>query len=184
MKPVIPMLYIFLLFSCGICCGQHNPMRPSDVIIEGHVIEGKSFKTRTSIYTSVTIRILKIFKGNITDSLIEVVEEGGSIDGQQLDINDGTVGASLNDEGIFFLDSNKTGATLKSNLLSYSLASSFIGYRFGPVRVGNHLATCKGVTYDDIEKDLYEPIEAATGQKRKVLGKNGFEIEAAKKQKK
>ena len=198
MKPFIAFFYVFsLILYCNVSVGQQtvvlpsnknsnekNPMRRADIVIEGHVISAKCFKTETNIYTSIIVRALKIFKGNGKDSLIEVIEEGGQLDGVDVTVYDGTIEAHLNDEGIFFLDSNKTQISLRTELKSYVFASDFIGYRFGGARVGNHLATCRGVTYDDIEKDLYQPIETATGQKRKVLGLNSFETKEKKQQKK
>ncbi len=46
--------------------------------------------------------------------------------------------------------------------------------------VAQHVATCGSMAYDNLEKDLLQPIEAVTKTQRKVLGPNMFERKATK----
>jgi hypothetical protein len=53
-------------------------VKQSDIVIEGEVIKAEGFSVDSvAIYTSAIVRISKIFKGNISDSTIEVVLIGG-----------------------------------------------------------------------------------------------------------
>lgn len=61
----------------------------STYIFEGHIIRTNSYWTQDStyIYTSSTIEIYKIFKGNIDCGTVEVITEGGQVGDKSLSIS-------------------------------------------------------------------------------------------------
>jgi hypothetical protein len=140
-------------------------VKNSDLVIEAHVLSTKGFKTNSGIYTSATVRILKLFKGTINDSIIEVVSEFGQVDGEGVFPSDGGWFAlGPEEEGLLFLNVNTTVNKLKENLPSYV-----------PSHGKASLIRYSGNTAVGLEKGLFADIEAVTGQKRKVLGLNEFE---------
>jgi hypothetical protein len=157
----------------------------SDVIIEGQVINTRGFENdeKTSIYTSATIRISKIFKGAIVDSTIEIVFEGGKL-GDKRQILTHAFYIDKGRDGIFFLKANNSSAVLGDKANSYILpmgTSSYIEYHHDPV---NHPATSPGTSYDDIEKDLFQHIEAITKLPRIIIGSSIFDRKATTNRKK
>ncbi len=73
---------------------EHHTTLPSlaekvakaDAVIEGMVIETKGYdsKDKSTIYTSALVRVSKIFKGTVSDIIIELVFEGGYTDEHRL----------------------------------------------------------------------------------------------------
>jgi hypothetical protein len=188
------IFFLVLFFSIDLCIAQSIPssqdsiletnVKISDLIVEGKVISSRGFKSRKSqIFTSATIRVSKVFKGQISDTLIELVFYGGQYENTVAIVSDGFE-ISDGEEGIFFLKHNTTFANYRKELLSYEPEGLPISYHDWPYMVAHHMATSQGVTYDDLEKDLFQRIESATGQKRKVFSPNMFETEATKKQQK
>jgi hypothetical protein len=152
----------------------------SDVIIEGQVINTRGFENveKTSIYTSATIRISKIFKGSIVDSTIEIVFEGGKL-GDKRQILTHAFYIDKGRDGVFFLKANTSSAVLGDKSNSYILpmgTSSYIEYHHDPV---NHPATSPGSSYNDIEKDLFQRIEAITKVPRIIVSASIFDRKAA-----
>ncbi len=154
----------------------------SDVVIEGKGISGKPFRVNGNIYTAVTVNVSKIFKGDLSDTIIEIVYEGGcmmkdttggkiAIE-QCVTLSDGGFGISPGSDGVLLLRTNNT-ARLDPKLHSYMMYY-YIKYHHGGEMVAHHIATSRGVTYDDLEKDLFQHIEAATKTPRKVIKLNSF----------
>lgn len=187
---------IFILFVVLplICTAQSTPdashllLNPTleqlasqaDIIIEGAVIKTEGFQNN-SVYTSATVKISRLFKGDISDSIIEIVYQGGESKDIILIASHG-VKLSTEMSGMFFLKKNETGIRLNKNIQSYTMYRgnrSCARYnthpQFGP------RAKINDVKYDDFEKDLYLAIEAITHIPRMVFGLNTFEIEEAKK---
>jgi len=188
MKPFISIFSsILFILSINICSAQktsglESVINQSDVVIEGKGIAGKHFRVNGNIYTAVTVNVSKIFKGAISDTLIEVVYEGGcmmkdtsgggiAIE-QCVTVSDGGFGVSPGSDGVLLLHANNT-ARLDPKIHSYMMYD-YIKYHHGGEMVAHHVATSRGVTYDDLEKDLFQRIEAATKTPRKVIKLNSF----------
>jgi hypothetical protein len=176
---ILSMIFFFLYSNIGLSqITTPNPpltkvtliercVSKSELIIEVHAITSNSFKAQNhNIYTAVIYKVLKTFKGNYTDSIIEVVYEGGSVDGQETMVTDYYEGLS-GDEGILFLNT-KSNISFNKNLQAYLPNTGITYNKF------SRNARCIEIVFDDIEKEIFQPIEAATGQKRKVLNKNMF----------
>ena len=87
MKKMFSILtLIFSFISCTIF-GQINAdlVNTSDLIIEGKVIEQRCIEVteNNNIYTLNTIKVFKIFKGNLSQETITLVTLGGKIDNRE-----------------------------------------------------------------------------------------------------
>jgi hypothetical protein len=154
----------------------------AEAIVEGAVIETKGFQNEgmSCIYTSATIKISKIFKGEISDSTIELIFIGGRMGDRFAHVSD-AFSIIKGQEGMFFIKNNRTGYSMQNTSKSFIPSNGYYCYIEYHHDLANHKATCPGVYYDDLEKDLYPSIEAATGISKKILCLNTFEIEALKK---
>lgn len=155
----------------------HDFISKADVIAEGRVISSTGFELEgKGIYTSAIIKITKLFRGSASDSVIELVYQGGMVNGI-LDINvGGKLALSKGNEGIFAASENNTGIKLAKGLKSYIKPIEYIMYIDRKyVGDGNHIASCNGVTYDNLEAEVFEKLEEITGKPRNVFGPNMFE---------
>jgi hypothetical protein len=167
-------------------------VRNSDAIVEGEILHRQGFHLDTSTkdinftnYGSVIVKVLKVFKGDIRDSIIELVY----VDRGNDTAFDHTYGFNVREkeEGLLFLDKNNTQISKNKTLQSFKpelYDYSFARYQSRDSLGQSCIAVCNKTTYSNPELDLFEKIESLTGQKRKVLGPNTFEIEAAEKQQK
>jgi hypothetical protein len=206
MKNIIAIIYILLLlllysksYSQYIphvdSMGQHlhwslkDKINKSDIVVEGVVINDTRadgfLGSKGNVFTSVIIRVSKVFKGEIKDTIIELVIEGGTRpSGQFKGYQTGSMGGYIGKdyEGLFFLRTNNSTIQSRKNVQSYFLLyfNSYIVY---DSYKWVHTAAVDGKSTEDFEKDIYKPIEAITGTPRKVIGLMPFE-EAAEKQQK
>jgi hypothetical protein len=160
-----------------------NMVTTSDFIFEGKLLKRDFLIDKDSvIYTSANVRISKIFKGEeSTDSTIEIIYKGGYYAGISIPYQISTHGYVLakGAEGIFFLRANKTGVSLRKDNQSFLLTYNYIHYnQYYPSGKRAHNGS---IPYDDLEKELFQRIESITGQKRKILGPNMFELPTRKK---
>jgi hypothetical protein len=151
--------------------------KAADVIVEGEVIGNHSFESDIAprIFTATIIRVSKVFKGQVKDTIVEMIQTGGSN-------SQGSYGSSdepiryVGTSGIFFLRKNENMQSGIKNIQSFFHVCSsnlMIHYEFHWI----HRASGQEGVYDDLETELFEKIESLTGQKRKVMGLNGFEKE-------
>jgi hypothetical protein len=130
----------------------------ADLIIEGEVISTSSFTgSEKNIFTSAAVRVSKIFKGEINDTIIEIITDGfESQNGYKLTSHWGLL--YKGQRGLFYLRNNNS--TLRSGK---ALKSYFYVYDYS-FRLYNYLP--KSFDYD---LNIYRPIEAITGIKRKSI---------------
>lgn len=91
----IPFCWLFLLSSIGSAVGQEIPINiidqvnAVDYIFEGKVIRSTPYKTVNGkyIYTSNTIQISKILKGDLTCGTVELITVGGVVDDLWVDVS-------------------------------------------------------------------------------------------------
>jgi hypothetical protein len=193
MKSLTLSLYLSLFVFIACAAQETNASKPTsisleknvsqaDLIVEGHVVSTKVFTDKGNAYTSAIIRITKVFKGNTSDSAIELIYAGGIADSIAVRVTHG-LGLSPGMEGVFFLRENKSDAKFVNGMKSFKAVygrKSYIEYHDQAHMVAHHTATCVGVAYDDLENDLFKPIEATTGISRKVIGPNMFERKLTK----
>jgi hypothetical protein len=182
-------------FKPGTSLSLENKVKFSDAVIEGVVIN----ETRTdcflldsmsrNAFTSVLIKVSRIFEGEIKDSIIELVLDGGRIPtgefkGVQGGDHCGFLGKGY--QGIFFLRDNATAIQSGKKFQSffYLYPNSLIYYSDNSMPTATPSAYINGKLSSDLENDVYRPIEAITHTNPKILGPNSFEIAAAKNQQK
>ena len=153
----------------------------SSLIIEGKVIKKECFysndkKGNGSIYTNAKIKVSKLFKGTLKDTVVDIIYKGGGIaygNIEKVVHVDHGFSAGLGDEGVFLLIPNNLGL-LADTSLSYVLAYGRLGFvQYHPYEFNT--ASCFNIPYGDVEKEVLQEIESITGQKREVLGLNMFE---------
>ena len=171
---LIGFLPVFLFLFMGTALGQglypvstEDKVNRSSLIVEGKVVKQKSAwnPARTMIYTTSTVEVYKVFKGNIDKSLVEVVTYGGAVDGYY--IHASHLLELRNDEiGVFFLNKrNIPGITAPSTSTFdvYSSAQGFLRYD-----VFSKTASAPFVSYDDIEGVLYRELNTRIGRRPEI----------------
>jgi hypothetical protein len=146
----------------------------AEIIVEGKIIASESFSQNESskIYTSYTIEISKIIKGNYANRTIEIVKRGGILN-DRFEISDHSIALSKGTEGLFFL--NPLNNNLNNSFSIYDFTEYFSD-GINPPAVG------QGKAYKNVEVELLQKIQEFT--KNQVLSikpnskeiKNGFAI--------
>jgi len=141
----------------------------STLIAEGKVIGKKSFwnDAHTMIFTTNTVEVYKIFKGNITEGTIEVMTQGGSVGPDAVEVSE-LLQLDIGKIGIFFCEPNrinlKSPFTQKILYDVYGSDQGFLRYD-----LENDEAYAPFASYKKIESNLYKVIEQKTGQSFRLV---------------
>jgi len=138
------------------------------VIVEGKVISKQSFwnEKHDYIYTSNTIEVYKVFKGSVTASNIEIITEGGVVDGKAIIANP-SLKLSKGQTGIFIIKEN---VTIRINSFKpYAGPQGFIQYDFSQNKAFDAFSVYVGIT-----TNLYQKIKSLTGRGFTTL--NTFDV--------
>lgn len=136
----------------------------SSLIIEGTVVGKTSFwnAAHTLIFTSNKIKLHKLFKGETTETELELLTQGGSVGTDYLEVSD-LADLSVGETGIFFCYPNVLGlrSPASNSVLwdIYSSAQGFIRYD-----LTTKIADAPFVKYQDITSKLYPAITQKTGK--------------------
>lgn len=147
-------------------------VRKSSLIVEGKVITKKSFwnDAHTMIYTSNTIEIYKIFKGNLIANTIEVVTQGGAVGTRAVIVSD-LLQLDENKTGIFFcmpnLENLKSPVTGKLLFDIYSSDQGFLRYD-----EKKDIAFAPFAKYSGIEKNVYNLIQQKAGKAINIINRS------------
>ncbi len=134
----------------------------STLVVEGIVVKKQPFwnDRHTFIYTNNTIHIYKVFKGVTTSSEIEIVTQGGELDGYSVSATH-VLSLNLNEIGLFccFPNSQKLVSPTTRNVLLdvYSGAQGFLKYD-----LINYTANAPLSHYNNISDGLYKQIKQIT----------------------
>lgn len=140
----------------------------SKLVFEGKVIRKTSSwnEEHTLIYTSNTIEIYKIFKGNIVSSQIDILTEGGQVENE---IQEATSSLELKegDIGVFMVE--EASSVIKPQVIrkffrAYGGPQGFIKYD-----LLEKTASDPFKKYNTIQNDVYKAITDKTGQSYKVI---------------
>ncbi|WOD44776.1 T9SS type A sorting domain-containing protein [Hwangdonia lutea] len=167
------MALLFCLINAGPLWAQaslreiplQQQVEASNLIIEGKVISQKSFWDLASknIYTSNTIEVFKVFKGEESIEYVDVVTLGGVV-GLTAQISSHSLQLAIGRRGVFMLNpTNKLGYTQKMANKRYEAYSGIQGFYKYNMRAN----TANNVfnSYKDIEKGFYNHLESLTKQK-------------------
>jgi hypothetical protein len=124
-------------------------------IFEGKVIHKTCFwnDQHSLIFTSNTIEIYKVFKGNTVSAEVEIITDGGQVDNEMqnsdanLELEEGLI-------GIFFTEPSKISKYQKSAFKVYGNSQGFIKYD-----LTTNSATDAFKKYDNIQNDVYKVLE-------------------------
>ncbi len=142
----------------------------SSDIFEGKVIHKNSFwnTQHTLMFTSNTIEVYKVFKGNIIASEVEIVTEGGNI-GDEIQGSESSLYLNEGYIGIFMAEpSTVANPQTKENkipvLRAYGSAQGFIKYDLLEKTAADPFKK-----YNNIQDDLYKAITDKTGQSFQII---------------
>lgn len=144
----------------------------SSLIVEGKVIAKKSFwnDAHTMIFTSNTVEVYKIFKGNLEGNTIEVVTQGGAVGTRAVVVSD-LLQLDEGKTGILFCQPNqenlKSPISKKMLFDIYSSDQGFLRYD-----EKNDIAFAPFSSYIGIEKNVYTLIQRKTGKPVSIINKN------------
>lgn len=147
----------------------------SSLVFEGKVLSKSSFwdTDRRHIYTSNRVSVYKIFKGELSNAIVEVITIGGIVGNQMekvsygLDLQEGSV-------GVFTCIPNNTKlATSSKNLRlrPYAEIQGFIRYDLAT-------GTARDVfkVYKNVSGEIYPVLQKLTHSNYKVMNKADFKI--------
>ena len=135
-------IYCFCCFSAGtqaafgkeacllVPLTLEQRVEQSPLVVEGRVTAQQSFwdAARQRIYTSNTVALYKVFKGNTTGDVIEIITEGGQV-GNDMHRHTGTLELSIGQSGVFFCIPHAVkGSPSGMNDASYMAYGSMQGY--------------------------------------------------------
>lgn len=147
----------------------------SSLVFEGKVLRKSSFwdTDRRHIYTSNLVSVYKVFKGELSNAIVEVITIGGIVGNQMekvsygLDLQEGSV-------GVFTCIPNNTRlATSSKNLRlrPYAEIQGFIRYDLAT-------GTARDVfkVYKNVSREIYPVLQKLTHSNYKVMNKADFKI--------
>ncbi len=171
MKTTI-LTIIFCFGTCLLFAQKNYPLKDrvkiSDVVLEGKILSKHAFwdEERKLIYTANIVEVYKIFKGNLGNSQIEILTFGGEIDGKGQYHSD-EIKFGEGNEGIFFCKYHEIDK--KNQLMPCHLP---ISYNFDKV---NFPITDTHNKYENLENEVYMPIEMGCKSQRVSIAKNTWE---------
>lgn len=170
-KKIIFPIAILLIQQNSFCqlypVSFNEKISQSSLIVEGKVVKQYSFwnKEHTTIFTSNTLQVYKLFKGASVSKQIEVLTQGGTVDNYAVVVSD-LLQMNVGHTGIFTLHLQKsyiTNPQTKKILFDvYSSSQGFFDYD-----IETKEAWCPFAHYK-IE-ELYNLIQQKTGQSYKVI---------------
>ncbi|MBS1618017.1 MAG: hypothetical protein JST76_05840, partial [Bacteroidetes bacterium] len=147
----------------------------ADAVVEAVVENISCIENKTGIYAIATLRLTKTFKGNENDSVLQATYPGGFCNGDYAIVSHG-ISLHKGQDGLFFLHSDSSGSKSDTLPTDYHL-SLVITYHHGASVLDHHIASYRGVAWDDLERDLLRPIEAITKKPRHILAPAPFETD-------
>lgn len=147
----------------------------SSLVFEGKVVRKSSFwdTDRRHIYTSNLVSVYKVFKGELSNSIVEVITIGGIVGNQMekvsygLDLQEGSI-------GVFTCIPNKAKLSTSSKnlrLRPYAEIQGFIRYDLAT-------GTARDVfkVYKNVSGEIYPVLQKLTHSNFKVMNKADFKI--------
>ena len=185
MKNIL-ILLLFLPFGkslAGQSLSLKDKVDAAELIFEGRVIADSGFQApnTTFIYTAEYVLISKEFKGHFSSDTIVIIIQGGRANGIFSKRQDERTYLWNGAEGLFFctrvnpksfpgIANTSYWATIKH--MGDGVINIFCDKKLPP---DTHRASCYGVFFDDLEKELYTPIQEMVGEKYKQVRLNCLE---------
>lgn len=174
-------LFVAFILSSARSNGQLVPLSleqrvvNSDVVFEGKVLSQSSAwdESRRHIYTTNTISVYKVFKGQIKSSTVELITLGGTVGDEREDVSYG-LKLEPGSVGVFTCIPNTirlSKAAPNTQLKAYSEIQGFIRY---DLKSG----TAKDVfnSYKNVSQDVYSTLQKLTHKPYTIVNKADFKI--------
>lgn len=152
-------IFLLLILTKGVLaqCSLYevplvNRVNKASLIIEGKVLESRSIKSEKNgkIYTINKVEVFKIFKGSVSSATIEIVTEGGAVEGEML-LTSNLLSLNKGEIGIFILKPAKFYIANQS--LLFEAVASLQGFiKYDPVSLS---ASDVFNEYKNIQQQLY-----------------------------
>ena len=153
-------------------------IKNSDLIIEGTVTEQHAFwnNTRTSVLTSFSVTVYKVFKGHATGKAIKVVCMGGILP-EKDSVGVGSKGMVVADgyslspqqEGIFFLKADTTSAMIKDTSVFVLYDAHQFRFFYDAV---NYPASFGALRFKNVRNEVYPLICGILKKQYTVVAEN------------
>lgn len=147
----------------------------SSLVFEGKVLRRSSFwdKERKHIYTSNLVSVYKVFKGELSNSIVEVITLGGMVGNEMekvsygLELQEGYI-------GVFTCIPNTVKLTAGSKNLRLKPYAEIQGF----IRYDLAAGTARDVfkVYKNVSGEIYPAIQKLTSSNYKVLNKADFKL--------
>lgn len=153
----------------------------SSLIVEGKVIAKKSFwnDAHTLIFTANTVKVYKVFKGDVKENTIEVLTQGGVVANKAMWVSD-LLQLDIGKTGLFFCEPNRIALrspfTQKVLYDVYSSDQGFFRYN-----LFKDEAWAPFASYKKIKDNLYKLVQQKTKQDIKVID-NSFDASSINSQ--
>jgi hypothetical protein len=152
-----------------------NRIVNSDVVFEGKVISKTAAwdAQRKHIYTTNLISVYKVFKGEISSSMVEVQTIGGTVGNDREDVS---YGLKLNEGsiGIFTCVENPVKRKTSTSLTQLKVYSEIQGFIRYDLKTGSARDVFK--EYNKVTEDIYVPLQKIMHSKYKIMNKADFKI--------
>jgi hypothetical protein len=147
----------------------------STLVFEGKVLRKSSFwdTDRRHIYTSNLVTVYKVFKGELSNSNVEVITIGGMVGNQMekvsygLDLQEGSV-------GVFTCIPNNTKLASSSKNLQLRPYAEIQGFIHYDLATGTARDVFK--VYKNVSREIYPVLQKLTHSNYKVMNKADFKI--------
>lgn len=147
----------------------------SSLVFEGKVLRKSSFwdTDRKHIYTSNLVSVYKVFKGELSNAIVEVITIGGIVGNQMekvsygLELQEGSV-------GVFTCIPNNTKLATSSKNLRLRPYAEIQGF----IRYDLTTGTARDVfkVYKNVSGEIYPALQKLTHSNYKVMNKADFKI--------
>jgi hypothetical protein len=173
-------LLILLLYAPAVQAQGLYPVTPAEktaaasLIVEGKVISQQSFwnEQRTFIFTVNTVQVSKLFKGHLPAEQIDILTQGGSIDGTTITASE-LVQLSTGDVGLFYCEPAPAHFRISPSgrplFDLYASAQGFLRYD-----LAEGTASAPFERYNDVENALYPALVQRTGRPYSRLRADDF----------
>lgn len=155
--------------------GLDERIEMSESVFEGKVIEKRSFwnDDETNIFTANKVEIYRLFKGEATSGIIEILTRGGEV-GLEKQTDYPSLQFEIGDVGVFLAKPNQE-RILENSTPNVPIFQPSAGPQ-GFVKYESHTGKAHDSfqSYDDIELDLYKVIESFVGETSVVV--NHFKL--------
>jgi len=173
MRKIVSLLVLLIAYTLNVgaqCLIREVSLKDrcdeSTVIVEGKVLEKSTFwnASHNYIYTRNVIEIYKVLKGTVIPATIEILTEGGRVDGDWLEVTN-SLEIATNEYGIFML--KPINVNLPSGFSTGITRYQAVAATQGFLKFNFETSSASDVfhNYHNIQNELYTPIQNFSGQK-------------------